>query len=476
VDWLEEQIRNLPRPDTIVHVGAGLCSELDAWRGTGAGRIVLVEPNPELLPELRRRTAEDERVEILPFAVAAEGGEGTLQVFNLSEVSSLREPTGLRALLPGLEIVDQHQVETITIDELLEKIASDPEGENWLVVEAPGEEAVVIEYLEEGERLQWFDRIILRAGRATLYEGARSAEELVNDLDGQGYFKEGAIDLADADWPRYHFRLNPKAVECRRLIQESQALVEERDSLQQRLEEQSSRARKAAEEQQAELELQKKAYAELERRFSKTEETAKAEKQALTEERDTLAKRLKEQNIHARKAVEDQQAELKRYERAYAELQRQLKETQETAESEKKALAAERDSFAEQIEGVSVSVKNMEDKLASKTNELKKQQETIQSLERELESTREQASQHRSDLQVALRLQNLRENDLKELQKRYGELRETTLKQRELLGNLHQRLSAAAEYLQLAHENPDEEIEVQEGLLRMLSGEHAPRD
>ena len=46
----------LPTPDTIVHIGAGGCTELDTWRETGASRIVLVEPNPELLPELRRRT------------------------------------------------------------------------------------------------------------------------------------------------------------------------------------------------------------------------------------------------------------------------------------------------------------------------------------------------------------------------------------------------------------------------------------
>ena len=56
----------MQRKDTILQLGAGRCTELDSWRETGANRIVLVEPNPELLPELRRRTQGVDEVEIIP--------------------------------------------------------------------------------------------------------------------------------------------------------------------------------------------------------------------------------------------------------------------------------------------------------------------------------------------------------------------------------------------------------------------------
>ena len=71
--------------------------------------------------------------------------------------------------------------------------------------------------------------------------------------------------------------------------------------------------------------------------------------------------------------------------------------------------------------------------------------EDVKALEEKLSDANEEAQRSRSDLGVALRLQNLRENDLTELQQRYGKLQGTNEQQRELLAKLHHRLSAAAD-------------------------------
>ena len=84
--------------------------------------------------------------------------------------------------------------------------------------------------------------------------------------------------------------------------------------------------------------------------------------------------------------------------------------------------------------------------------------EDVKALESKLSEAKQDAQNARNDLGIALRLQNLRENDLTELQQRYGKLQDTNEQQRELLAKLHQRLSAAANYLRLNADDDEETV------------------
>ncbi|MFP4421490.1 MAG: hypothetical protein ACLFRG_13195, partial [Desulfococcaceae bacterium] len=95
------------QPDTILHLGAGRCSEFAKYEASAARRIILVEANPEVARYLRETHADDERVEVVERAVSDFTGHGELRVFNVKEFSSLREPTGLRELYPGLREVER---------------------------------------------------------------------------------------------------------------------------------------------------------------------------------------------------------------------------------------------------------------------------------------------------------------------------------------------------------------------------------
>ena len=215
--WLEEQLHKLPAPDTVIHLGAGLCRELDHWRTSGARRIVLVEPNPELLPELLRRIRTSDPVAILPVAISAQAGREALRLFNFAMLSSLRAPTGLYQILPGLSQVGRVMIETITVEQLLDDLDLTAEGEHWLVIDTPGEEATILDQLQQSDRLHHFARIFLSAGIESLYEGAKSAPELLSQLQALGFEPAALADTTDTDWSRHHLRVDRMALECKRL-------------------------------------------------------------------------------------------------------------------------------------------------------------------------------------------------------------------------------------------------------------------
>ncbi|WP_376695206.1 class I SAM-dependent methyltransferase [Wenzhouxiangella sp. EGI_FJ10305] len=254
MDWIEDQLNHARTPETIVHLGAGLCRELPHYVSSGAGRIVLLEPNPEALPELRQRTSGHDDVEVLPMAVSAEEGKKALRIYNYPDLSSLRRPTGLFQLLPGLQQTRQAIVDVIRADKLPAQLGLEGSEDNWLVIDTPGEESAIVSALAQHAQLHHFDRIIIRAGADIYYDGAATAEELAGNLEKLGYYREGADDSADGDWPRSHLRLNAKAIECRRLRRENEFLAQENKRLKEqtkKLTEKLQVARKQKEELEA---------------------------------------------------------------------------------------------------------------------------------------------------------------------------------------------------------------------------------
>jgi FkbM family methyltransferase len=217
MNWLAEQLETLRQPAAIVHIGAGSGAELADWQRSGAQRIVLVEPDPEKAADLRRRASGVAAVEVVEAAVATEGGRGQIRLFNFPQLNSLREATGLYRSMPGLQQTGHADVEVLTAEQLLDSIGIAGQAHNWLVIEAPGEEAALLDQLQRAERLHFFAHLFLTAGRESLYEGAQSAQDLREVLESNGFDAAGKPDDADADWTRIHFVLDRRALECKRL-------------------------------------------------------------------------------------------------------------------------------------------------------------------------------------------------------------------------------------------------------------------
>ena len=151
---------------------------LDTWRETGAKRIVLVEPNPELLPELRRRTQGVDEVEIIPAARRDERGpRKPLRLFNFPLLASLREPTGLRSILPGLQQTGRAMVETKRLRALVDDLQLDPDGRHRLIIDAPGMEAEIVDQLIADDLTSIFTSVDVQPPDASRwYQGSEPLE------------------------------------------------------------------------------------------------------------------------------------------------------------------------------------------------------------------------------------------------------------------------------------------------------------
>jgi len=331
----------MPNPDHIVHIGAGLCPELEDYRGLRAGQITLVEPNPEFVAALKALAGESERIAVLPTAVAERTGSATLHQFNFPGLDSLRRPAGLDQLLPGLRQIGRLPVPTISPEQLVHQLDLQRARNNWLILEAPGEEAAILGALGRGNMLQKFQRLIVRLGVEPFYEDGSWVEPMLKQLEEFGYMPETGPDTTDADWPRFHLKFQPQALVAVELQQELDARAAEMTKLNDKLAQR-------------------------------------------TVEINTLKKRLFEAN--------------------------------------------------------------------QKSQEHKTRLEEAQ-----------------TDLSLALRMQMLHENDLKELQARYGEVLTIKNEQQELLTQLHHRLSRAAEYLKLVNAHSEDQ-RLPEELLDALTG------
>ena len=176
------------RVGTILYLGAGEGQALDACLTSRAAHLCLVEPNPELAQELALRTADDPRVQVLPLAVAESDGRGVLRLFNMGPLSSLRAPADLAQLYPGLRERGRAEVATLSLTSLLARLPAPGPGADILVIDAPGEEEVVVNALLAGPGAGRFGQILMCCGTTPHYAGSAAIAALVPRLEAGGWW------------------------------------------------------------------------------------------------------------------------------------------------------------------------------------------------------------------------------------------------------------------------------------------------
>jgi FkbM family methyltransferase len=197
----------------VLHLGAGACQELPTYLAMGATRIHLLEPNPTVAKALLRLAEAEPSVTVDARAVAGQDGLAALHVFNFAPLSSLRLPTGLRELMPGLHEVDSPEVETVSVASLMEDLEPlEGHGARVLVIDAPGEEGRILIDLQVGGFLRRFSHILLYFGRVSLFAGSPIWDELSELVLAEGYRVEGCSDT-DPDRPCLLLRLDTLALE-----------------------------------------------------------------------------------------------------------------------------------------------------------------------------------------------------------------------------------------------------------------------
>lgn len=193
-------------PNIVVYLGAGRGSDLDTYLAIGVQRVVLVEANPALAESLRDRARDDTRIEVVEAAVAAQKAPANLFVFNMAEMSSLREPTGLRSIFPGLRVRGKIQLETLALKPFLDGVTLRSDEVSCLVIDTPGEELDIIRELIRTKAHWSFSEIIIHCGRAALYEGGSTAQAVLAALGSVGYETELIDEVSNPDRPVWRSR------------------------------------------------------------------------------------------------------------------------------------------------------------------------------------------------------------------------------------------------------------------------------
>ncbi len=198
-----------PQFDAVLLIGAGKGEEVQGWLDSGTKRIMLIEPNPACTPALTQLCAGSDRVEHIEAAVAGQDGEALLRVFNLSRHSSLRSPSALMDLLPGLRQVSLVPVATVSVTSLLDRLGA-VEGAFLLVLDAPGTELDILQSFKQAGALERLNGLDLICAEEPLYHGAVGRPALQAWVEDAG-FVITALDDSDPDWPRLSFRIDQNA-------------------------------------------------------------------------------------------------------------------------------------------------------------------------------------------------------------------------------------------------------------------------
>lgn len=502
---------------TIVHLGAGDGRDLPEY--PGAKRVILVEADPEQARELRRLARGDGRLLVVAAAVSTVAGTNRLKRFRLRAFSSLRTPTGLRELYPGLRLHDEIEVETITPRDLISSHRLRPQQDNWLIIDTPGEEAAIVQALRESGDLAVFDRIDLCCGVSDHYQGAANAAAVLRALDEAGYDVESFDDSTDPERPRWSLYRNPLRLQNRELREQLAEAIEARDRLSQQLAQalaELKQVRSAAESSQAQMaEARKLAEAHrveierLQRERDEWREFVAQRDQTVLElgrARDEMAQRLAQHESRIGDLIRERDAALAAQEeiaRELGELQTEIERTRSreaelrgqlaTREAGIGRLTEERDaaltqagSLGRQIEAMKAQANRDAEALRGRLNEatsnverlgqlLADRESSVETLDAEVRALRAELEKRdariaelgqkleeqvksvaardgevqnlRADLSVAIRLQSMREADLRDLQASYAELLRDKKERDELLAELASRLDVVARYL-----------------------------
>lgn len=434
MDWLERHLSIFPEPRLILVIGAGQGRDLPALVRHSGARLVLVEPQPNWAVFLRRQTVVSPQAEVLECALDEQTGSATLKVFNFPELSSLRPDESLASLLPGAHKTSELVVETLTLGDLAQQLEVAAGENNWLIIDAPDVENAVLDALADEELGRRFDHLVMRTSRRVRVGEQSGLDALLDAFIALGFRPIGVEDLSDGDWPRVHLqRLGRSAKErelesqLETLKQQSEDLVSAKNQLQEQLEQKRVEYENRVSELDEQLQT---ATQEAEQRLAALTTDLEQSKRALEE-----GKRLQESKLSELQAALETKT-------------RSLEDDKRLQESKLSELRAALEAKTQALEATEQTLKSkvgeFEASLEAKNKEMSQAADAHRDQREALEAS---LAQVRSDLSVALRVQALRDADLKELQNRYAKLEDVKNQQHELLTKLGQRLGAASEFL-----------------------------
>lgn len=409
--------------NTLIVIGAG--GDPQGYLDQGYETVVLIEPHPRLAAALRRNTDDNESVIVEEMAVTTDSSLNLLHEFNLLELSSLRKPTGLKQLYPGLKKRETYSVTTISPTELLDRHSLPDDGQHRLVVNAPGEEVNILNSLIIAGVINSFQSICLAARHAAYYEGESTVDETIAKLLDVG-FEQHFAHIQSDDWPLWEFKVNP----LQKIVERLQGELEqkelelhshnaERDSLQAEIKHLSARTHRTRE-----YEVQCNEAA-------KRENALKAKLEEHESENSALQQKLQLQKEYAEK----------------------LNATNGNLEQQVQQLKSDLVSLKTEFESLNEKFESEKTQWESKLHSLSAQNEK---LDEEANHQKERALSMERTNNMQAKLLTKVEVDGQGLRKQYAELQKRERELTDLIKELHGKLELASKFFrQLQSEHPE---------------------
>ncbi|WP_193496284.1 hypothetical protein [Nitrincola alkalisediminis] len=376
---------------TVVHLGAGYCSELAFYQDSKIERIILVEGDTEIAQELRESYQTIPSVEVVEAVVDVDANTKPFFVFSLSELNSVRRATSLTEFFPSVRQLSSVEKNVQDINTLVQNLKIS-EGA-LLVVDLPGISLDVLTHLEVHDQLSVFTQVCVHANRSALYESESTADELKSWMEEQGFIIEAKDENTDFDRPVFVFQRSALFIKNKELQEVNTNLIkkvaEQSDLLCTERKEKADLSNKLNEEQEkfstlladhSALSKRKESLDDAVSQLTEQLSQLKSELDATTlkknEEVDQLKKKIVDlESIHSSvsSALDDlkvehgAQADLLSTEREQkADLANQLKEEQ----SKLAALFADNSVLSKQNESLDATVSQLTEQLSQVKSEL----------------------------------------------------------------------------------------------------------
>lgn len=383
---------------TLIHIGAGQATELENWVNQGFASIVLIEPHPVLANQLRLRSRKFPQVKVVESAITERAELSELYDYTISGLASLRQPTGLKQIFPGLQLAQRYTVVTCRLAQIVNHYGPSPEQKAHLIIAAAGEEADLVDALLQSDQLERFLSISLKASIEPLYEGAEPASQLVKRLEDAGYELKSTKAI-DSDWGEWLLQRDPLKDELQRLQQQFEQIETELaeqhshaeytvNALQEELT-QTQLAQKSAETRQAQLEKEK---TELAKQNSALQATVQAHAQGLQKAKEQLVQQgtLQEELTQAQLAQKSAETRQTQLEKEKAELVKQNAALQATVDAHVQAIKKANDELAQQKEQAAQQLAALQSDLTRAQADAEKKNKEVEKVQAELQSTQEE--------------------------------------------------------------------------------------
>jgi len=214
--WLTKLLENTTTPiGTVVHIGAGVDSELLVYQKLNCERILAVEPDDSLFKKLRTKAKRFDNVTALQAWIADTASERSAAIFaNLRFNSLLPADKMLLEHFPNVQTIKALNVKTESFENIVTShIKQIDEKSNVLVFEVQGFETALFKN-SKPNTLQLFNWIVVRTSEKSLFECGATATEVKQSLTEQG-FELRLSDTSQLPFVEQYYQLNTSKVELK---------------------------------------------------------------------------------------------------------------------------------------------------------------------------------------------------------------------------------------------------------------------